>query len=143
MARQIEKIIVHCSATPEGRDVKVETIKKWHVEDNGWSDIGYHWVIELDGSIRKGRPEAQEGAHAKGNNKASIGVCYIGGVDDSDMNPKDTRTDKQKESLHCLLIDLLGRYPDAEIIGHRDVSSKACPSFDAKTEYSGLEPEQV
>lgn len=140
--RNINKIIVHCSATPEGRDVKVETIKKWHVEDNGWSDIGYHWVIELDGSIRKGRHEAQAGAHAKGHNSGSVGVCYIGGCD-SDMNPKDTRTDKQKESLHCLLIDLLGRYPDAEIIGHRDVSSKACPSFDAKAEYSGLEPEQV
>jgi N-acetylmuramoyl-L-alanine amidase len=110
---------------------------------NGWFfDIGYHWVIELDGSIRKGRHEAQAGAHAKGHNSGSVGVCYIGGCD-SDMNPKDTRTDKQKESLHCLLIDLLGRYPDAEIIGHRDVSSKACPSFDAKAEYSGLEPDQV
>lgn len=142
MARQIKKLIVHCSATPEGRDVKVSDIKRWHVEDNGWSDIGYHWVIELDGSIRKGRPESSSGAHAKGHNKESIGICYIGGCD-SDMKPKDTRTDAQKETLRCLLIDLLGRYPEAEIIGHRDVSSKSCPSFDAKAEYSGLEPEQV
>ena len=134
MARQIEKLIVHCSATPEGRDVKVETIKKWHTEERGFSDIGYHWVIELDGSIRKGRPESRSGAHAKGHNKESIGICYIGGCD-SDMKPKDTRTDAQKETLRCLLIDLLGRYPEAEIIGHRDVSSKICPSFDARSEY--------
>jgi N-acetylmuramoyl-L-alanine amidase len=143
MARQIEKIIVHCSATPEGRDVKMEDIKRWHVEDNGWSDIGYHWVIEIDGAIVKGRGESRSGAHAKGHNSSSVGVCYIGGVDDSDGSPKDTRTEKQKETLRCLLIDLLGRYPDAEIIGHRDVSSKACPSFDAKAEYSDLKPEQV
>lgn len=134
--RTIKEIIVHCSATPEGRDVKMETVKGWHVNERGWSDIGYHWIIELDGSIHKGREESSSGAHAKGHNKESIGVCYIGGVD-ADMNPKDTRTDKQKESLHCLIMeDLKGRYPDAMVIGHSDVSSKACPSFDAKSEYA-------
>lgn len=135
--RSIDKIIVHCTATPEGRDVSVDTIRKWHVEDNGWSDIGYHWVIALNGSIEKGRPESKSGAHAKGHNANSIGVVYVGGCDAA-MNPKDTRTDKQKESLRCLLEDLKGRYPNAQIIGHRDVSSKACPSFDAKTEYSDI-----
>ena len=135
--RNINKIIVHCSATPEGRDVSVDTIRKWHVEDNGWSDIGYHWVITLSGAIEKGRPESRSGAHAKGHNKNSVGVCYVGGVD-SDMNPKDTRTDAQKETLKCLLEDLRERYPQAEIIGHRDVSSKDCPSFDAKKEYSEI-----
>ena len=135
--RNINKIIVHCSATPEDRDVSIDTIRKWHVEDNGWSDIGYHWVITLSGSIEKGRPESRSGAHAKGFNKNSIGVCYIGGVD-KDMNPKDTRTEGQKEALRCLLEDLKDRYPNAEIIGHRDVSSKACPSFDAKTEYKDI-----
>lgn len=135
--REIDKIIVHCSATPESRDVSVDEIRDWHVNGNGWSDIGYHWVITLDGSIEKGRHESRSGAHAKGHNSRSIGVCYVGGVD-SAMKPKDTRTDAQKEALHCLLIDLLKRYPNAEIIGHRDVSSKACPSFDAKTEYLTL-----
>ena len=135
--RNINKIIVHCSATPEGRDVSIDTIRKWHVEDNGWSDIGYHWVITLSGAIEKGRPESRSGAHAKGHNKNSVGVCYVGGVD-SDMNPKDTRTDAQKETLKCLLEDLRERYPQAEIIGHRDVSSKDCPSFDAKKEYSEI-----
>ena len=135
--RNINKIIVHCSATPEGRDVSVDTIRKWHVEDNGWSDIGSPWIIPLSGSIEKGRPESKPGAHAKGFNKNSVGVCYIGGVD-KDLNPKDTRTKGQKETLKCLLEDLKDRYPNAEIIGHRNVSSKACPSFDAKSEYKEL-----
>ena len=137
--RQINKIIVHCSATPEGRDVSVDTIRKWHVEDNGWSDIGYHWVIPLSGSIEKGRHESRSGAHAKGYNKNSIGVCYVGGVD-SEMKAKDTRTDAQKETLRCLLEDLRERYQQAEIIGHRDLPnvSKSCPSFDAKSEYSDI-----
>lgn len=137
MARQINKIIVHCTATPEGRDVSVDTIRKWHVEDNGWSDIGYHWIITLNGTIEKGRPESKSGAHAKGHNDNSIGVVYVGGCD-KNMNPKDTRTVAQKETLRCLLEDLKERYPQAQIIGHRDVSSKACPSFDAKSEYSDL-----
>jgi len=133
--RSINKIIVHCTATPEGRDVSVDTIRKWHVEDNGWSDIGYHWIIMLSGSIEKGRDESKPGAHAKGHNANSIGVVYVGGCD-KNMNPKDTRTDGQKESLRCLLEDMKVRYPNAQIIGHRDVSNKACPSFDAKKEYS-------
>lgn len=135
--RNITKIIVHCTATPEGRDVSVDTIRNWHVKDNGWSDIGYHWVIGLDGSINKGRDESISGAHAKGYNSTSVGVVYVGGCD-ANMKAKDTRTDAQKTSLHCLLQDLKGRYPNAEIIGHRDVSSKECPSFDAKAEYKAI-----
>jgi len=135
--RNINKIIVHCTATPEGRDVSVDEIRRWHVDERGWSDIGYHWIITLSGAIEKGRPESRSGAHAKGFNKNSIGVCYVGGVD-ATMKPKDTRTEGQKETLRCLLEDLRERYPNAEIIGHRDVSSKACPSFDAKKEYSDI-----
>ena len=135
--RAINKIIVHCTATPEGRDVSAETIRRWHVQDNGWSDIGYHWVIELDGSLQEGRKEHLNGAHAKGHNTDSVGVVYVGGCD-KDMKPKDTRTDAQKEELICILKDLKGRYPKAEIIGHRDVANKACPSFDAKEEYKDL-----
>ena len=136
-AREIQKIIVHCTATPEGRNVSVDEIRRWHVQDNGWSDIGYHWIIELDGSLEAGRKEYRNGAHAKGYNSKSVGVVYVGGCDE-DMKPKDTRTEAQKETLRCILEDLKGRYPKAEIIGHRDVANKACPSFDAKEEYKDI-----
>jgi N-acetylmuramoyl-L-alanine amidase len=137
MARQVNKIIVHCTATPEGRDVTVDEIRRWHVEEKNWSDIGYHWIVTLNGTLERGRPEHIQGAHAKGFNKNSIGLCYVGGVN-KNMNPKDTRTEGQKETLKCILEDLKDRYPNAEIIGHRDVSSKACPSFDAKAEYNNI-----
>jgi N-acetylmuramoyl-L-alanine amidase len=137
MARQVNKIIVHCTATPEGRDVTVDEIRRWHVEEKNWSDIGYHWIVTLNGTLERGRPEHIQGAHAKGFNKNSVGLCYVGGVD-KDMAPKDTRTKGQKETLKCILEDLKDRYPNAEIIGHRDVSSKACPSFDAKAEYNSI-----
>lgn len=135
--RNINKIIVHCTATPEGREVTVNDLHRWHVIENGWADVGYHWLIDLNGTLHECRPEHKSGAHAKGYNKNSIGVCYAGGCD-AEMNPKDTRTEAQKETLRCLLEDLRGRYPQAEIIGHRDVSSKACPSFDAKAEYADI-----
>tara|TARA_R110002167_G_scaffold1337_1_gene5912 strand:- start:7596 stop:8006 length:411 start_codon:yes stop_codon:yes gene_type:complete len=135
--RNINKIIVHCSATPESKDVTIDTIRKEHVEDNGYSDIGYHWIIPLSGSVEKGRPESISGKHSKDFNKNSIGVCYIGGVD-KDMNPKDTRTEGQKETLKCLLEDIKDRYPNAEIIGHRNISSNTSPSFDAKAEYNNI-----
>jgi N-acetylmuramoyl-L-alanine amidase len=132
--REINKIIIHCADTPEGRNVKTEEIKRWHTEERGWSDIGYHWVIELDGSVHKGRDESISGAHCRGHNADSIGICYVGGSD-SDGNPKDTRTEDQKRSMDKLINELLDRYSDAVVYGHRDFSEKACPSFDAKTEY--------
>ena len=132
--RKVDLVVVHCLATPEGRDVHINEVRRWHVEERGWSDVGYHWLVTLDGSIEKGRDESISGAHAKGYNSKSIGVAYVGGVD-VDMEPKDTRTDAQKMALHCLIEDIRGRYPKAEVIGHRDVSSKDCPSFDAKEEF--------
>ncbi len=135
--REITKVIVHCAATPEGRDVKTEEIKRWHTEERGWSDIGYHWVVELDGSINEGRSEDINGAHCRGHNSDSIGICYVGGSD-SEGNPKDTRTEGQTDALVTLIKEILDRHPDAEVFGHRDFSSKACPSFDAKSEYAGL-----
>ena len=135
--REINKIIVHCAATPEGRDVKTEEIKRWHTEERGWSDIGYHWVVELDGSINEGRSEDINGAHCRGHNSDSVGICYVGGSD-SEGNPKDTRTEEQRDALVTLIKEILDRHPDAEVFGHRDFSTKACPSFDAKTEYAGL-----
>lgn len=131
-------LIVHCSATPEGRDVKTETIKDWHVNGNHWKDIGYHYVIELNGSIHKGRDENIIGAHCSGQNANSIGICYVGGVAKDGKTPKDTRTEAQKQSLIKLLKELKAKYPNATIHGHREFAAKACPSFDAKTEYKHL-----
>jgi N-acetylmuramoyl-L-alanine amidase len=137
-SRNIKFIVVHCADTPEGRNVSTDEIKRWHMEERGWSDIGYHYVIELDGKIAEGRSEEVAGAHARGYNTSSIGVCYVGGAD-KNGNPKDTRTAKQKESLEILLEGLLVNYPDAQIVGHRDLDDgKACPSFDAKTEYEAF-----
>ena len=137
MARKIDKIIVHCSATPEGKDYSVDTIRKWHLQ-RGFSDIGYHYIIYRDGSIHTGRDESVIGAHCKGHNSNSIGVCYIGGVATDGKTPKDTRTIEQKQSLVKLLKELKTKYPQASIHGHRDFSSKACPSFDATKEYSSI-----
>ena len=137
MARKIDKIIVHCSATPEGKDYSVDTIRKWHLQ-RGFSDIGYHYIIYRDGSIHTGRDESVIGAHCKGHNSNSIGVCYIGGCASDGKTPKDTRTTEQKQSLVKLLKELKAKYPQASIHGHRDFSSKACPSFDATKEYSSI-----
>ena len=130
--RDINKVIIHCSATPEGRDISLDTIRQWHIK-RGWSDIGYHYVILINGTIQEGRPVERAGAHCKGHNANSIGVCYVGGVD-QDMKPKDTRTPAQKIAMQKLLFELTDRYKGATIHGHNEFSSKACPSFDVQTE---------
>jgi len=135
--RTINKIILHCTATPEGRHTTVEDIRLWH-KAQGWSDIGYHYVVYLDGSIHTGRPIEVAGAHTKGLNKNSIGVVYVGGIDALNFKPKDTRTDKQKEALDCLLNELLGTYKGATLHGHNEFAAKACPSFDVQKEYEYL-----
>ena len=134
--RKITKIIVHCADTPEGRDDKAADIRRWH-KARGFNDIGYHYVVDLDGTIEPGRDVTIAGAHANGHNADSIGVCYIGGAD-TDMTPKDTRTKEQKTALRILLKYLVQKYPGAKIYGHRDFANKSCPSFDAKTEYKEL-----
>ena len=131
--RDIDKIILHCSATPEGRDVSVQTIREWH-KQRGWSDIGYHYVVMLDGTIEEGRPLERQGAHVRGHNKGSIGICYVGGLD-SDMKAKDTRTDAQRASLSAFLEFLMVEYPKATLHGHNEFAAKACPSFIVKNEY--------
>lgn len=135
--RTITEIIVHCSATPEGKYFDASDIDKWH-KQRGWSGIGYHFVVLLDGTIQYGRDLKEVGAHTLGKNKTSIGLTYIGGMDVDMKHAKDTRTDAQKESLILLLKTLKKLHPEAIIYGHRDFSSKACPSFDAKTEYANL-----
>lgn len=128
--RNINKIIIHCSATPQGRDVSVDTIRRWH-KASGFADIGYHYIIRLDGIIEQGRPIEQQGAHCKGHNEYSIGICYIGGSD-SKGKPKDTRTEKQTQTLIRLLKDLKQQYPQATIHGHNEFANKACPSFNVQ-----------
>ena len=135
--RQIKEIIIHCADTPEGRDVRADEIRRWHKNERGWSDIGYHYVIDLDGTIEAGRDIETAGAHCTGHNAKSIGICYVGGCD-AQMQPKDTRTEQQKASLLLLLKYLRQRYPGAKIYGHRDFAQKACPSFDAKNEYKEI-----
>jgi len=130
--REINEIIVHCSDTPAGRHTTVEEIRQWHL-DRGWSDIGYHFVIYLDGTVHEGRPVERIGSHCKGHNKFSIGVCYIGGKDNV-----DTRTEEQREAMVDLLVYLKTTYPKARIYGHRDFSEKYCPSFDATKEYENI-----
>ena len=132
--RQINKIIIHCSATPENRVVSVETIRKWHLE-RGFNDIGYHYVIHLDGSMSYGRSIDKNGAHTRGHNRDSIGICYIGGMDVNMDQPKDTRTPDQIESMDLLIKTLKKFHPKSIVFGHNNFSSKACPSFDALNEY--------
>lgn len=134
--RKIDKIIIHCSATPEFKDFDVEDIRDWHVNGNGWSDVGYHYIIKLDGEIQTGRPVKKIGAHVKGKNRSSIGVCYIGGMDKFMSEWIDTRTEKQKESLLILIKDLQDKFPGSIVYGHKDFTNKKlCPSFNAKEEY--------
>lgn len=136
MKRKINKIIIHCSATPPNMDVDADIVNEWHLE-NGWSGIGYHFFIKRDGRIEIGRPLEKSGAHTKGHNKSSVGICYAGGVDE-DMCFEDNRTSEQKSSLLVLLLLLKNIFPDSVIHGHRDFSDKDCPSFDATNEYKQL-----
>jgi len=152
--RRIDYIAIHCTATPEGTDTTVEDIRKNH-RAQGWSDIGYHYVIYRDGTVNMGRDVDIAGAHVSGYNANSIGISYVGGLENKPGVPyaklpaKDTRTEEQKASMLALLMDLRKLYPKAIIQGHRDFSPdrngdgvisadewiKACPSFEAKREF--------
>lgn len=151
----IDAIVIHTSATREGIDFKASDIDRMHKE-RGFAKIGYHYVIDLDGTIEKGREDNEVGAHAntkgtsnKSYNYHSLGICYIGGLD-KDGKPKDTRTDAQKKALVELVYKLIDEYPNIkEVIGHRDTSNdlngdgkitknewiKSCPCFEVKAEF--------
>ncbi len=131
--RPINEIIIHCSATPEGKHFTAQQIDAWH-RKRGFNGIGYHYVIYLDGTLVKGRPETQIGAHCKGHNANSIGVCYIGGLARDCKTPKDTRTPAQRAVLIRLVSDLKKRYPKATVHGHCEYANKACPCFDVQKE---------
>lgn len=145
----ITRIVIHCTATKEGQHVTRDEIRGWH-KKRGWSDIGYHWVVYLDGMIVKGRPESQPGAHVAGFNTGSIGIVYVGGLD-KDGKAKDTRTPEQKLALALIAREVHSRYPDAKFMGHRDCSPdkdgdgkvekhewlKDCPCFAVADEVDG------
>lgn len=141
--RKINKIIIHCAATPEGKDFTVQQIDQWH-RQRGFRCIGYHYVIYRDGTIHKGRPIEQVGAHTSGHNANSIGICYIGGcaADGSSTKslgspkntPKDTRTPAQRVALIRLVRELRSQFPGATVHGHNEFAAKACPSFNVQDE---------
>lgn len=139
MTREINHIIVHCTASKPNVDLHVKNVNDMHL-GNGWRGIGYHYLIALDGTIEVGRDIAVAGAHcnAPNINATSIGVAYVGGLDE-DGSPCDTRTPAQKVALRHLLTLLKSIWPKAEISGHRDWSNKACPCFDALKEYKDIE----
>lgn len=122
--RAIKKIIVHCSATREGQDIGIDTIREWHVNDRGWSDIGYHYVIRRNGEIEKGRPDDIAGAHARGVNQTSIGVVWVG----------ETQIDVlQEKAMMSLIHFLMGKYniKIENVLGHCEAvkTSKTCPNL--------------
>lgn len=128
--RIIETIIIHCSDTYASMDIDAETIRGWHVNERKWSDIGYHYVIKRDGNIEKGRDDITPGAHARGYNHDSLGVCMVGGKGENNK-PESNFTAAQWTALLELCTNLKFKY-NAEIIGHCDVSKKTCPNFNAK-----------
>lgn len=131
--RRIDKIILHCSATLPGQRVDVETITKWH-KARGFKTIGYHFFIDRSGAIHAGRPLEQQGAHCKGQNAHSIGICYEGGLN-KEGKPLDTRTILQRIAMKDLVAQLQGMFPEATVHGHREFANKACPCFDVEAEF--------
>lgn len=151
--RQINKIIIHCSASREGQSLTVADIDKMH-RARGWNGIGYHYIVDIDGSVHGGRPVEKVGAHVSGHNADSIGICYVGGLDRAG-NPKDTRTEAQKAAIRELVNELCRKYPAVvEVKGHRDYSPdlngngviepfewlKACPCFNVQSEFTSFLP---
>lgn len=126
-------IVIHCSATRPNLDIGVAEIRQWH-RDQGWTDIGYHYVIRRSGIVETGRPWADVGAHVQGYNAVSVGVCLAGGVNASG-SPEDNFTPEQWRSLKELVLKLKTKYPEAHVQGHRDFPNvkKACPSFNVST----------
>ncbi|MCQ2281912.1 MAG: N-acetylmuramoyl-L-alanine amidase [Bacteroidales bacterium] len=128
--RTLNEIIIHCSATKEGHPFTVDDIRRWH-KAQGYADIGYHYVIYLDGSVHAGRPIEQAGAHTYGHNAHSIGICYIGGLDPGGK-AKNTLSTRQEQSLVRLIKELRQQFGPLALHGHNEYAAKACPSFDVQ-----------
>lgn len=135
--REILEIIVHCSYTTIEMNTSVAEVRRWHVEDNGWSDIGYHIYIDVDGNVFYGRPTSRMGAGVLGHNRNSIHICYSGGAirNNGKLIYADTRTPNQKSALRDMIMFYKVKHPKAIVYGHNDFDNRACPCFDAKKEY--------
>lgn len=139
MRKNTDFIVVHCSATPPYADIGATEIRRWHMEERGWSDIGYAEVIRRNGTYEEGRnldddtPAANEiGAHAYGYNHRSVSVCLVGGID-SKGNPENNFTPEQFETLRRSLRFYKVLFPEAKIVGHNELNPKKdCPCFDVQ-----------
>lgn len=155
--KKIDAIIIHCSATRAGQNLRAKDIDRIH-KQRGFAQIGYNFVVDLDGTVENGRPLSIDGAHCNTKgfsgisyNKHSIGICYIGGLD-AYGHPADTRTEAQKNALRDLVAKLCKEYNIIELLGHRDTSPdiddsgevepaefiKACPCFDVRAEFTNF-----
>lgn len=136
--RVIKRIIIHCAYTLPNRNHTTEDIRRWHVHDNKWRDIGYHYVIERSGEVIKGRAEDTSGAHVAGHNVDSLGVCLLGGKPAPNQNPCNF-TQAQWRSLESHLDELQTKYniPNNMVSGHNEWSSKTCPTFDVRAYMGG------
>jgi len=123
---EFRRLIVHHSAS--SLDTTVEQIRDWHVSGNGWSDIGYHFIVTADGAVHQGRPIPRMGAHARGSNRDSIGVCLVG----DNLDPENRWTPEQIDSLHRIIGAAEILFPGIEILGHRDVGATECPGLDVR-----------
>ena len=126
-----EYIVIHCSATKPSMDIGLSEIRNWHVNERGWRDVGYHYVIKRNGEVELGRNIQDTCAHARGYNAKSIGICLVGGMAE-DNSTEDNFTDKQWAALLDLIKQKLTDYPEAKVIGHNEISEKDCPCFDVQ-----------
>jgi len=134
--RLLNRIILHCTATRVGEELDVSQIDKWH-KDRGFSEIGYHYVIYANGTIATGRDIRKKGAHVKGHNHDSVGVAYVGGLDNN-LVPQDTMTMQQELAFLHLVNSLRVVFGDLSVHGHNEYSNKACPSFEVQEKYKFL-----
>jgi N-acetylmuramoyl-L-alanine amidase len=141
--RQIREIIIHCSATGPQMDIGRAEIRDWHINDRGFTDIGYHYVIRRNGSVEAGRPLDQVGAHTQGHNQHSIGICMVGGINRAGQ-PDCNFTAAQWAALHDLVSDLVEQYDGVTVTGHRAyTTAKQCPCFDAQAWWQGVTPQHA
>ena len=133
--RKINEVIIHCTASKPSSAITTLDVKAWHIA-RGFSDIGYHYIIDLDGRLYHCRPEIEQGAHCKGHNANSIGIAYIGGLDDVTGKPADTRTKAQRMKLNSLILDICSRHNILAIWGHNRYAVVDCPCFDVIREYN-------
>lgn len=138
---KLQYLVIHCTATPEGREVSAADIRRWHTSPapagRGWKQVGYTDLFHLDGRVER-LVANNEDANvdpweitngAAGYNSISRHVVYAGGCD-AGMKPKDTRTAAQREAMKRYVLDFHARHPEVKIVGHNQLAAKACPSFD-------------